>query len=184
QELQEQALADVRMADTLRETVNIIVDFPDVPPDLLPGEVAIKFGIMAYVSPLPNRELWNSLADEFSASDPDVGYIEIRSDFGGTLTDIAENYDCFYSAWNLLPGNADLSPLLNIDPYLNADPNFDFNDFLAGSFTQVQQNNLTYGYPISIQPTVISYNVQSFADNGITPPATGWTVDMFIDMLE
>jgi ABC-type glycerol-3-phosphate transport system substrate-binding protein len=77
----------------------------------------------------------------------------------------------------------DLSTVLNLDPLITADPNFDVQDMLPGVMQQVQRDDRTWAYPLVIQPAVLWYNPDLFSQAGLTSPETGWTADQFEDAL-
>lgn len=179
---QENASASLELADARRNSgTPIVVVEPEVPPVLAEGEVAIRFRIISNISPLPNRELWETAAEEFVANDPQVGYIALDSGFR-PLSEVVNEYDCFY-AYNNEVQSLDNGLLLSLDPYINADVNLDTNDFVANVFSQVQRDGQTLAMPIAIAPTVLWYDSALFAQNGIPDPESGWTVDQFADAL-
>lgn len=154
------------------------------PPPLVPiaeGEVLINFGILSFLPQLPNQERWDQVAADFAVDDPQVGQVrlDVRTAFTGAgLADMAEEYDCFYAGNNYVP-NADLTLLRNIDPLTASDPTFDPNDFAGGILSQVQRENAIWAFPLVIQPQVLWYNPDAFAQTGAPLPYPGWTISDF-----
>src|SRR5262249_54926608 len=99
------------------------------------------------------------------------------------MADFATTQDCYILPYNAVP-DLDLTTVLNLDPYMDADPTFDRNDFVGNILTQVQRNNQTWAYPISIQPEVLRYNTTLFQQAGLNNPQAGWTADDFANALK
>src|SRR5690606_31247141 len=78
--------------------------------------------------PLPNISSWEQFFMDFSAEDPQVGFVNFQSSLLLNY-DAYNEYDCFYSTTNLIsffgPSN-----LLDVSPLLNSDPNFTIDDLL------------------------------------------------------
>src|SRR5690606_21508522 len=182
-------IANLQTAASYSETTTVVVATPPPPVVLGEGEVSLNFGIISFIQPLPNEALWNQLVEEFVASDPQVGEIVLdlpggRFMSGGSAADsMAEQYDCFYLPYNNVP-ELDTSTVLNLDPYLDADPTFDRNDVVGNVLSQVQQNAMTWALPITIQPQVLSYSPDRFAEAGAVLPEDGWTTDEFVSALQ
>lgn len=168
-----------------RETAIIEVTPPPVDAPLAEGEIALKFGIQGFVEPLPNQEQWDALSESFTANDAQVGRVDYEV-LGGPrnndLTTITDSVDCFYQGSNIVP-SADLSLLLPLDPLLNSDPDFDPNDMAGNVLAQMQQNGMTWGMPLHIQPQTLYYLPEAFANAGLFEPYVGWTVADFENAL-
>ncbi|MFN8447474.1 MAG: hypothetical protein U0521_02460 [Anaerolineae bacterium] len=48
---------------------------------------------------------------------------------------------------------------------------------------QLQKDNRTWAYPMTIQAQTLSYNATIFEQAGVPAPTTGWTLDQFLDAL-
>jgi ABC-type glycerol-3-phosphate transport system substrate-binding protein len=177
-----QAIANLQAADERRSTDPILVAQPTPTPILAAGEIAIQFGYTAFISPLPNREQWEQAIQEFVANDPQVGQIVLNTGFFSTDQYNEEGFDCFVQPFNAVPG-LDLQTVLNLDPFTNDDPNFNESDFLTGVLPQVQRENMTWAFPLFIQPQVLWYNAEKFDEAGVIQPESGWSIDQFIDAL-
>lgn len=177
-------LAGLDLADTRAETTRITVNLPVTAAPLAPGEIAINFAATGFVSPFPNEDKWLAAIDEFVANDSEVGAVNLETVFrgGGNLTELASNYDCFYTPNNQVP-DADLSLLRSLDPLIAADPNFDASDFVAGVLSQVQRDNMTWGIPLTVMPQVMRFNYDWFNQAGVPAPQGTWTVSEFEDAL-
>jgi ABC-type glycerol-3-phosphate transport system substrate-binding protein len=183
------AISAVQSAVDASADTNVIVAAAPEEAVLAPGEIALN---CAYNSgftmrgggggQIPNEENWNTIIDAFVASDPEVGAVNIIAEGSSDLEELAANYDCFILPSNGVQGS-DVSPLLNLDPLLDTDPGFDRNDMLTGILPQVQQNNMTWALPLTIQPQAMSYNPDMLALAGVPEPVNGWTTDTFIDAL-
>ncbi|MEQ8676840.1 MAG: extracellular solute-binding protein [Aggregatilineales bacterium] len=181
QQAENTVLANLALADE-RGNTPIFVDSPAPEAVLAAGEIALNVAVTGFISPFPNEEQWQTMAETFSANDPEVGILNLETTFPGGLDSLSEQYDCFYTPSNLIPG-ADLSLLRNLDPLLSADANFDPNDLISGALEQVRVNNQIWGLPITIEPQVLRYNPDLFTQAGVIAPENGWTVAEFEEAL-
>lgn len=180
QEAENEALDHLATAEEQRTTTTVFVATPVPTPVLSAGEFSLDFAFTSFISPMPNREVLETVIDEFVASDPQVGQIVLETGF---QPNYAESYDCYYLPYNAVPG-ADLTTILNLDPFLSTDPTFDANDVVGNTMTQVQRDNLTWAYPIIVQPAILWYHTEKFSESGAIEPSSGWTIDQFNDALE
>jgi len=182
QEAEETAISNLQAAADQRSTTVVMVSTPVPTPVLGTSDVALRFQLSLPISPLPNREGWERLIAEFTASDPEVRYIELVSGFGGPTE---EQPDCQYQDYNNIPFmDMDQPTYLNIDPFTDADPNFDRSDFIGNSLLQAERDNKLWALPIVIQPEVLWYDENAFTEANVIPPENGWTVDEFNDALQ
>ena len=183
QEAEAQAISDLETATATGETSVVSVATPIPTPVLSGSEVALTFRVNANISPLPNRERWEQLVADFTASDPQVRHIELSTGFGQNSED--EALDCSYSMFNTI-STMDLSnpTLLNLDPFLDADPNFDESDLVPHVLEQLTRENRVWGMPLTIEPEILWYNPNAFSEANAIEPQTGWTVDQFADALQ
>jgi ABC-type glycerol-3-phosphate transport system substrate-binding protein len=168
--------------DDFAAATTVFVEPPQMGRPLAPGEIALNFGISGIA--IGNEQAWEDVIDAFVASDPDVGDVTLDTpDFSeNNLGSMAQNYDCFYFPNNQVP-SADLSLLLSLDPFMDADFDFDRGDVLGDILAQVQRDNRTWAYPLNIEPQVLWYNPQVFMQSGVLEPVEGWTIDAFEDAL-
>lgn len=175
------AVGNLQMAAERRATTTILVATPIPEVVLQPGEIALNFGLASFVMPLPNRDQWEQLIAEFVASDPEVGQINFNTQFGDARS-MAETNDCFFLPYNGVT-SLDLTTVLNLDPFMDADPTFNRNDVVGGLLAQLQRDNKTWALPISLQPKALRYHSQIFQQTGVPEPTNGWTIDVFNDAL-
>lgn len=181
-ELEVTVLSSLQVADERKATTQIIVALPPAVTAQAQGEIVLNFGLAGFVL---DADQWQDAADEFAAQDAEVGAIVVDSSFGpgGTnLTNLSESYDCFYQGTNIVP-NADLSLLRSLDPLMSTDPLFDPNGLVTGTLAQLQLNGQTWGYPLTLQPLVMRFNPDLFAQAGAVSPAGSWSVAEFEDAL-
>ncbi len=182
QEAEETAITNLQVAADQRGTTVVIVSTPVPTPVLTASDVALRFQLSLPISPLPNREEWDRLIAEFTASDPEVRYIELVSGFGGPEQ---VEPDCVYQDFNsIIYMDMEQPTYLNIDPFTDADPNFDRSDFIGDALSQVERDNKLWALPIVIQPEVLWYDEKAFTDANVLSPTNGWTVDEFNDALQ
>jgi ABC-type glycerol-3-phosphate transport system substrate-binding protein len=178
QEAEDSANAALQAADEWRSSASVVVVQPTPTPVLSADEISLRFQNRAFISPIPNRDKWEQTIQEFAASDPQVGQIEFLTGFGPSEEDI----DCYIQPYNAVP-SLDLTTVLNLDPYFDADPSFDRSDFLTGVLDKVSRENMTWALPMYVQPEVLWYDSEMFNEAGAQLPENGWTIDQFIDAL-
>lgn len=180
QQAQEQAVADFQLADA-RVSTPVIVSTPVPTPVLSAGEIALKFSLQTNYSPVPNRDEWDRMAQEFTDADPEVGYVEFATGY----MDIAEQFeeiDCAYTSYNYVPF-IDLSLIQPLDPFLSTDSTFDRSDIPEILWPLVTRDEKVYGLPMTLMPLMMWYNPKDFEAAGVFPPEMGWTISDFIDAL-
>ena len=185
QETEQEVLERLSIADDRGADMSIIVATP--PPDLVvnAGEIALDFGISAFTTNISNQEEWDSVIADFVASNPDVVDINVKGATffsGNSLSDLSEQYDCFYNTGNIVQ-SGDISLLLNISPLIASDPNIDPADFIGGTLNQMTRENQLYGLPVEIQPQSMAYDTDLINQGGAFPPSSGWTVTDFENIL-
>ena len=157
-----------------------IVATPAPTPDVSKG-ITLKFGVTVFATSLPKKDEIQALADQFVKNTPGLAGITIENGFdSGDVA--AGKYDCFYLPYSAVP-SIQLDGILNLDPYLGADPNYNAQDYVGGALAQVQRDNKIWALPMGLSPTVLWYDPQAFANAGAQTPAFGWGVDSFKDSL-
>ncbi|MBC7871903.1 MAG: extracellular solute-binding protein [Chitinophagaceae bacterium] len=166
-----------------RDTVEIHVATPSPQVELPVGEVPLSFGIVSNLSPFPTQGRWTDLANEFADADPQIGEVTLDVSFGSGLEDMTSRFDCFYLPSNVVP-SADLELLLSVDPLLQADPNFNADDFVGEVLSQVSREGRTWAVPLTILPEVMWYRTTAFEQAGLPAPEGGWTITDFTAALQ
>lgn len=182
QEVQDKTIAIFQAIDEQSSKTLIAVATPVPTPVLAANEVSLTFGIEANFSPLPNRELWEDAIKQFVTQDAQIGQIVLNTNYL-QYDERVDTQDCFYLSSNLVP-QADLSSLLSIGPFLAADPNFDPDNVMNGALLQLTRDNAIWAIPLSLDPQVIWYDPNVFAEAGLSEPSNDWTVFDFIDDLQ
>lgn len=177
QQVEEEILNNLAAAEARKTSSIIAVPTPIPTPILTEGEISLNFAISAFISPLPNRDKWEALVDEFVAADPQIGQINIITGFVSQDEMLAQA-DCLVSSTNLTTA-LETSTLLSLDPFLSADPNFDEDDLLTGVLPLVQQDGMTWALPLSVQTTIMWYHPEVFEKAGAFEPYNGWNVSDF-----
>ncbi len=178
-----QVLSD---AQAKRATLILAVAEPNA--DATPSnKQTLKFGIFTGNTSLPRAD-WQKVVNEFVATDPQVGKITldflppVTSDYFKKLQAFPDNEDCFYLGY--ANANVFKDRLLSLDPLLDVDPTFDRADVVGGALRDVQRANHVYGFPLTLKPLTLRYNIQQFKQAGLATPVNGWTIDQFIDALK
>jgi ABC-type glycerol-3-phosphate transport system substrate-binding protein len=170
----------LRAAEMGAETA-IFVESPASTPALAEGEIVLNFALNTLFSPVPNRDDWERIAQEFAESDLEVGLIDFSFGFKG-IQEVAKENDCFYRQLNDLR-NAPLDQILVIEPFLNADMNFIRDDILTGILDQVTRDSQIWGMPMNATPNILWVNTRLFEEAGVPIPNAQWTVTEFVDAL-
>jgi ABC-type glycerol-3-phosphate transport system substrate-binding protein len=184
QQAEADILANLEIAASHGQTTTVLVATPPPPVVLAEGEVSLNFGLFSNINPLPNEDLWDQVIQEFVSADPQVGEIVFDTAAAGRggPTAMAAEYDCFTLPYNYVP-ELDTSTVLNLDPYLDADPAFDRSDVVGNTLSQVQRDAMTWALPLTLQLQILNYSPERFAEAGVPEPIDGWTIDQFVDAL-
>ncbi|MCC7208885.1 MAG: extracellular solute-binding protein [Anaerolineae bacterium] len=191
QTVEAQAVSDTQTAQARKGTRSLFVAAPPVEPTLAAGKVALNCALSlgfgggpgGRSGDMPNQDLWDQVVADFLASDPDVGLVNLESVMDSDLATLAQEYDCIILNANAV-ADADLSAILNLDPLIDTDMTFDRNDVIGNTMAQLQRDNKTWALPLSIQPSMLEYDVTRFAQAGVPEPLNGWTTEQFIDALK
>jgi ABC-type glycerol-3-phosphate transport system substrate-binding protein/beta-lactamase regulating signal transducer with metallopeptidase domain len=175
---QDQALADYNAALARQGTFTLSIPVP-APIEVPDGKIVLRFGLQSSIQPLPNLDWWQRVQADFSASDPDVGYVDLAVSDGAV--DDTDPFDCFYTPLDL--STLDTSMLLPLDPLMATDPAFDAGDFPPGVLDRVRLGSDTFGYPLTIQPQVLAYNRTLLDSLGIPLLTNDWTTSEFEETL-
>ncbi len=181
QAMEAQAVTDLQTVDTARTSNPVVLATPVPEVVLQAGEVALKFGLSSFISPLPNQDKWNALIAEFTASDPQVKDIQLDTEMRGG-DQFAAVDDCFYLTYNNVPG-IDLSTVINLDPFIDSDPTFDKSDVIGQTLSLLTRDNKIWAYPLALQPGALEYNADTFAQYNVPEPQAGWSISSFADAL-
>jgi ABC-type glycerol-3-phosphate transport system substrate-binding protein len=172
--------ADARAAGAI-----ITVNEPKQPVQLVAGEISLNFALLGGGGPgggFAVQEQWQTVADAFAASDPEVGLVTLDTANVNQLAEVTQNFDCFYSNTNLVP-DADLSQLLNLDPLISSDSSLDLDDFVGSAFDQVKANDQTWALPLQFSLLVLRYDYDMFDAARVAPPQGSWTINEFEDAM-
>lgn len=184
-----QAIANVDLAAARKGNVYLAVTPPITSQPLQAGEIAltcaVNFGFgggRGGQAQLPNHAEWDTFIESFVANDPVVAAVYLETTNSTDLTTLGEAYDCILLSTNAVPG-ADLTPILNLDPLIDTDASFDRNDVIGNTLAQLQSDSKTWALPLAIQPQMLEYDPQKFAQVGVPEPINGWTAETFVDAL-
>jgi ABC-type glycerol-3-phosphate transport system substrate-binding protein len=184
QSAEAQAVKVLQTAEEKHSKVVVTVATPVPTPVLSANEVSLKFNLTAYIMPLPNKDMWDKVIKEFITTDPQVRYIALDTNMGMSNKEQGEKFDCFALPYNAVLNGGDTSDLLNIDPLMSADPEFDKNDIIGNTLVQFQKDSKTYALPLYLQPQVLRYNTEAFEKANVPLPTGSWTIDEFTDALK
>ncbi|MEP6986676.1 MAG: extracellular solute-binding protein, partial [Chloroflexota bacterium] len=179
QEADANAVKGLEAASARRGSTTVYVVTPVPTPAMSANQIVLRFA--AGVDVASHQDAWNGFIHDYLAANPAVGNVDLVTDYFEQQK--LDKLDCYYQPYNVVP-SMHVEDYLSFDPYMDADPNFDRNDFIGTVLSQMQRDNHTMGYPIAIAPSVLWYNDQLFAKAGLPSPEQGWTVDQFKDALQ
>ncbi len=72
--------------------------------------------------------------------------------------------------------------LMNLEPFIARDPDFDPRNFLPGVLESARVNGVQYALHRDVWAPMLYYNVDHFESAGIATPQSGWTYDDLLDI--
>ncbi len=172
------AIKSLTLASARRNTSSIIVSTAIPTPSYTTSQIVLHFGMDIDTS--LNPDLWRQVTNDFLADNPSVGNIDVRTQV--YEPEDLDKLDCYYQSHNSVSTN-NFGSYLNLDPFIDADPQFDKNDFIGTVLDQVKQDDHIWAYPIVMQPRVLWYNKDLFIKAGLPIPQQDWTVNDFTTAL-
>jgi ABC-type glycerol-3-phosphate transport system substrate-binding protein len=150
----------------------VTIDYFDF--SLHPGPPLGGFG---GVSPL------KTLIDDFQRAHPNISIrpASIIAYIGDSdwYDKLPERYDCF-GIFSLHGFPGDVDDYYTLDPLFAADDPALFDDYPPALLDRHRINGSIYGLPFDLNPLLIYYNAEYFAEQGLTPPDDDWTFDDFL----
>ncbi len=95
------------------------------------------------------------------------------------ISQLVKAGDCF--RWLAGVDAADSQYLLDLDPFLDADPAFPQEDYYPAFWHQCEQQGKIWCLPFDGNVRVIRYNKALFDAAGVAYPQAGWSLDDFLD---
>ena len=179
--LQEAELDALAVLDAMSNLeVNLTVALP-ASATVTQDQIVLNFQIAGIGGQLANQDEWDALAAEFAAQDPEVGAVNIEL-LGGRQAATGDIECAYYTNTTFV--TIDPETMLALDPLLFSDMNYNVNDLPVGVLELMQVNGMTYGLPMTLQPLMLTYNPELFAQAGLPEPIGGWTISEFSNALE
>ncbi len=177
------AAASVAAQNTPTSTPGpVVLNTAPVPTPLPEGVTAINFNessIMSMSYTYNGPEI-KALVDAFEYDHPDIAVI--LTDDPGMPADndyvhaLAQSNDCFEAQGPGLTNSLSSSDLLDLTPFLDADPEMKA-DFYPAFLLPYQKEGKFLGLPADVFLQYIAYDADLLTKLGISLPKTGWTVD-------
>jgi multiple sugar transport system substrate-binding protein len=123
-------------------------------------------------------QIYRNLAQQFTAANPAI-IVEVEPVAGtSSLAANAVQSDCFqgFSSFN----RQELSSVLALDPFLDADSNLSPHDFYPLALDAFSAQGQLWGLPGQMDITLIGYNKDLFDAAGVPYPTSGWTMSDFL----
>jgi multiple sugar transport system substrate-binding protein len=148
------------------------------------SEAAVSIVFMPGLGSL-NLEPYRDLAARFQEMHPDIAVeVKMADLISGNVPDVpgmAEAADCF-EWYPSLQDAESREAILNLEPFLDADPSFTTDDFLPQVLEQFTYQGQLYGLPADVTPYIIEYNKDLFDAADLAYPALDWTTDDFLSL--
>ncbi len=183
---QTQAEADIDEERTRQQEATPVPTFVVSAPEQAPsgqGE-AVTVVFSPGLGAMSDMQGYRDAAERFHETHPGI-VVEVKMpNFMGSAVSVkgmAENADCF--AWT--PDFQDpesQAAILNLQPFLDADPSFTTDDFYPALLEQFTWQGQVWGLPADLQPFLIEYNKDLFDAAGEDYPALDWTLDDFFEL--
>jgi ABC-type glycerol-3-phosphate transport system substrate-binding protein len=182
----EQALVDAQATHSGQTSVTSEPSEPVVVATALPpgeGDIVLRF---IYQIDLLNQRPYDTLAREFNGAHPGVRVVPRENPLNDpTFADLSEISDCFVwpHGWESLDIDKLSQYALNLEPFIDADPAFPFDDFYPIALEVFRTQGDLWAIPAEFKPaSMIQYNKNVFDAAGLDYPQPGWTLDEFRNM--
>lgn len=179
-----QAAAETQIADLLAEAddeepVEIVITAPEEE-EVPEGAITILF--MAGNGP-GGLQPYRDLVTTFQETHPDI-VVELETPSFGTgttyLRDVAADSDCL-QWFGGVASELDRAAVLNMEPFLDADPELSQADFYSSAIEQFTYQGQLWAIPSEMNLTVLYYNKALFDAAALPYPSAGWTTDDFLE---
>jgi ABC-type glycerol-3-phosphate transport system substrate-binding protein len=176
----EQALVEHQQTPQSAEARPIIVATPQPEVAIATSASKVRFGSFSF-----DQAALRKQADEFNRSQAEVFVEIVEPERGGegmvnpNVGQLAAVSDAFL--WYGLLSPQELTATQDLQPLIDADPEFRLDDYPPALLGAFQQNGKLIGLPRALDLRVVQYNRKAFEQAGVEPPAANWTLDELID---
>lgn len=137
------------------------------------GAVSIRFGVPGAST------VFDAIAQTFNQNHPNIFVQVVHTDLGlgrtASIGELAHQTDCFAAA--ALPGERDSAQLLDLRPFIDADPGFHLDDYPPAILERFQHNTNILGVPDGLEFRVLNFNQDMFDANKVAYPNASWTLN-------
>jgi multiple sugar transport system substrate-binding protein len=176
----EEALAETQ-SEALRRQSELAGATPPAPrpvATLQPTPAKVRTAITFAPSPDADLSTYRKLAAAYDEVHPDVRIEVIPAPVD--LAELAATADCFGSTFSAqAPGVR--QHVRSLQPLLEADADFAPGDFYPQFLAACQGDGELWCLPYQADALMVYYNRNLLAESGVTPPATDWSVDDWLD---
>ncbi len=174
------------------ETAVATAEAPDTRNDAVENnnqQTVISFAVNGW-----ERGLYEEHIERFAEEHPDIS-VELISvdeilDQGGNSVSVTVGGedDSFLKlaqaadviSWYLSPGQVTEGLLLNLEPLMTGDDNFDSSDYYPGVLEQMRWDGGTWAVPTTASYLLLFYDKDLFDAVGVAYPEAGWSWDDFL----
>jgi ABC-type glycerol-3-phosphate transport system substrate-binding protein len=164
-----------------------------IPPTEIATTTVVKDVTISFAAYDEDKDTYTTLAKQFTESHPNIHVAIVSFDSAlstgkpnsdGHAPEDSANFQLrrLVSAADAIPGsnlfiNTTIGTpiILDLKPYMDADTNFDKNDYYAGVLDRYTVNGSIYMLPRNINIPLLNYNQDLFTKANIPSPATDWT---------
>ncbi|NOK63272.1 MAG: hypothetical protein GFH27_549325n20 [Chloroflexi bacterium AL-W] len=164
--------------DILTSTTTPVIPVVATPvPDRSAEATSITFNFRSeYFQETIMRQVAQQFQEEYPEIEVHLNNVEHRNEI--SFPAMAEDGDCFVAPG--APTRAYWDMLLNMQPYMDADPTFRTSDYAEIVFRHFEHEGGTYGLPLTLRIQAILYDAEAFDAAGLTYPTAEWTPQDFL----
>ncbi len=181
QALAEEWITETTETEVTSETPLVQETFTFEENETVPADaVTITFIIADGVG---RSQSYRTLAQMFRETYPDI-VVELQTinpnNDSTYPRDVAASADCFQGIADL-NNKDDRNAVLNLNPFLDADPILNQDSFFPVALTPLIYQGQIWGLPASVNVSLIAYNKDLFDAAGVSYPTIEWTTDDFLE---
>jgi ABC-type glycerol-3-phosphate transport system substrate-binding protein len=138
-------------------------------------------GAIAFCADGGNLKYYQPLVEEFHEQHPQINVDLKLIEWVGNRPQ-TEGCDCFitHSGFGVAP-SLDYQRFLSLQPFIDADPDFNLDDFYPQFLERFRREGDLWGLPFEGELQVLLYNKDLFDEAGVEYPQPGWTLEDFLE---
>ncbi len=180
-DIQLQARNALQIAEERKNTGDLVISTPVLPPTLMANESALAFTVRgtSFGSAGDETQLQEVLND-FAEMDGEIGFVELLP---ASRTIPIEELDCYIQPVEAVLNTPNTEFIQPLSPYTDADAQFAESDYLPGILDRFEQDNQFLGLPFTLSPNWIQVNPEVLERIGASALNPSWDVTEFEGIL-